>query len=254
MKPLINWAGGKSLEIKFIEKYLPEKYDTYIEPFIGGGSLFFHLGATKNIISDIHKELIYLYKSIKNGHSKDIYNFMKENPNDAETYYKIRDTSPIDELQCAKRFYYLKKTCYRGMMRYNKKGKFNICFGKYKNINFENLLDSNYESLFKNTEILNCSYSEIFEKYNDENNFVFLDPPYDCVFKDYGYCNFTKEDHIKLSEYFKTTKNKCLMIISKTDFIEGLYKDYIVEEYVKNYRIIINKQKFNSIHLVIKNY
>ena len=109
-----------------------------------------------------------------------------------------------------------------------------------------------------NTEILNTNYEIIFEKYNDENNFMFLDPPYDSEFTDYGYCKFGKQEHMKLAELFKNTKNKCLMIIGKTDFIVDLYKDYIVDEYEKKYKFKLYDNriddKINTKHLIIKNY
>ena len=73
LKPLIKWSGGKSDEIKTFEKYFPENYETYIEPFIGGGSVYFYLNPKKAVINDIHKELIDFYMSISNGKNKDIY-------------------------------------------------------------------------------------------------------------------------------------------------------------------------------------
>jgi len=87
---------------------------------------------------------------------------------------------------------------------------------------------------------------------------MFLDPPYDSEFTDYGYCSFGKKEHIKLAQYFKNTKTKCLMIIGKTDFIKELYKDYIVEEYEKKYKFKIHSgrvgDEINVKHLIIKNY
>ena len=120
------------------------------------------------------------------------------------------------------------------------------------------LKNKDYETLLKRTDIIHGSFEEVFNQYDNENNFVFLDPPYDSEFTDYGYCNFGKEEHIKLSECFKKTKNKCLMIIGKTDFIVDLYKDYIVEEYDKNYKFKIHSNRvgkeIDTKHLVIKNY
>ena len=87
---------------------------------------------------------------------------------------------------------------------------------------------------------------------------MFLDPPYDSEFTDYGYCKFEKDMQIKLAKYFKETKIKCLMIIGKTKFIEELYKDYIVEEYEKKYRFKLYDgrvgDEINTKHLIIKNY
>jgi len=257
MKPLIKWSGGKGDEIKMFEKYFPV-YTTYLEAFVGGGSLFFYLNPMKAIINDVHNELIDLYKNIGLGKGRDIFQFMEENPNDEPTYYKIREMEINDTLDSAKQFYYQRKTCFRGMLRYNKKGKFNIPFGRYKTINYNELINKDYETLLARTEILNKSFEYLFENYNDENNFMFLDPPYDSEFIDYGYCKFGKDEHKKLALLFKNTKIKCLMIIGKTNFIEELYKDYIVDEYDKKYRFKLYNNRIgneiNKKHLIIKNY
>ncbi len=257
--PIIKWSGGKSDEIKMFKKHFPEKYDTYLEPFIGGGSVYFYLNPQKAVITDVHTELVDFYNAIKDGHSNDIYNFMEENNNDEDTYYNIRDKMVINNsVDNAKRFYYQRKTCFRGMLRYNRDGKFNIPYGKYKTINYSDLKNKKYEELLKRTEVIKSSYEYVFENYNNENNFMFLDPPYDSEFTDYGYCKFGKEEQKKLAKLFKETKIKCLMIIGKTDFIEELYKGYIVEEYQKNYRFKIYAgrigDEINVKHLVIKNY
>ena len=257
--PLIKWSGGKSDEIKQFAKYLPASYDTYLEPFIGGGSVYFHMAPAKAVISDVHTELIDLYRSIRDGHAQEIHQFMALHPNNEETYYQVRDkmiiNSPLDN---AKRFYYLRKTCFRGMLRYNKQGKFNIPFGRYDKINYSELLNPDYHQLLGATEIFKTRFEYIFENYNNPANFMFLDPPYDSEFTDYGYCQFGKEDQKRLAACFKSTKIKCLMIIGKTDFIVDLYKDYIVDSYKKNYKFKLYAgrvgSEINTEHLVIKNY
>ena len=257
LNPIVKWSGGKKDELNHILPHIPS-YDTYLEPFIGGGALFFHLKPNKAVINDVHKELTDFYLSIKNGHSNDIYNFMKEHPNEEETYYKVRNYDNTECLNNAKRFYYLRKTCFRGMLRYNKSGKFNIPFGRYKTCNFEDLKNIEYENLLKNTEVFNESFEYIFDNYDNPNHFMFLDPPYDSEFTDYGYCCFGKEEQKILANKFKKTSIKCLMIIGKTEFIEKLYKDYIVGEYDKKYRFKLHSgrvgDEINTKHLIIKNY
>jgi hypothetical protein len=143
LKPLIKWSGGKSDEIKMFEKYFPEKYDMYLEPFIGGGSVFFYIQPSKAVISDVHTELVDFYRSIGKGKGADIFDFMEKTPNDEETYYNVRDKMEIhDELDSAKRFYYQRKTCFRGMLRYNKSGKF---IGSISKVIFK-LLNKLYQS------------------------------------------------------------------------------------------------------------
>ena len=260
MKPIIKWSGGKSDEIKIFEKYFPDNYETYIEPFVGGGSVYFNLEPQKAVISDVHPELIDFYKTIANGNSNEIINFMKEHPNTEEEYYKVRSIDITNSIDNASRFYYLRKTCFRGMMRYNKKGGFNVPYGRYKTCSYTDLENNDYHKLLARTEILNCGFEDIFnnEKYNNENSFVFLDPPYDSPFTDYGYCNFTREHHKKLAECFKNTKMKCMIVISETDFIRELYSNYIIEKYPKKYRFKLYDNRINDDinknHLIITNY
>jgi DNA adenine methylase len=249
--PLVIWIGGKRSELKKFIQYIPDDIDTYLEPFVGGGATYFHLNHNKNVISDVHKELIDFYKAIKHDKIEHIHNFMTENNNDKETYFQIRDhmeiNSPLDN---AKRFYYLRKTCFRGMSEYDKNGNFKVSYGYAKTCNFTALQNEKYVDLLKNTTILNTGFEYIFKNYNNEKNFMFLDPPYDCKIKNYGYCEFGKEEHKRLAECFKNTNIRCLMIIGKTDFIEELYDGYIVEQYHKHYDF----NKNNAIHLIIKNF
>jgi len=258
LNPIIKWSGGKKDELKYILPHIPNKYNLYLEPFIGGGAVYFHLNPNKSVISDVHKELIDFYQSIKNGNAEEIYKFMKEHPNEEETYYKVRAYNSKDVLDNAKRFYYLRKTCYCGMLRYNSKGQFNIPYGRYKTYNYEEIKNKDYENILKNTEIFNKSFEYIFENYNNKENFMFLDPPYDSEFTDYGYCSFGKEEQRKLAKCFKETNIKCLMIIGKTPLIEELYSDYIVGEYDKRYRFKLHSgrvgDEINTKHLIIRNY
>lgn len=259
LKPMFKWSGGKGDEIKRFEHHIPESYDTYLEPFIGGGAVYFHLEPEKAVITDVHRELVDFYTAISNGKSDEIYNFLSDHPNEEAVYYDVRNNMPItDYLDNAKRFYYLRKTCYRGMLRYNKSGKFNIPYGRYKTYNYELLKDERYENLLKNTTVECKDFTWMFENYNSSDNFMFLDPPYDSKFTDYGYCSFDREDQKRLADCFKKTDIKCLMIIGKTDFICDLYDGYIVEEYDKRYRFKLHSKRIgdeiNTQHLVIKNY
>lgn len=260
LSPLVKWSGGKVDEIPEILQFMPTSYHTYLEPFIGGGALYFYLNPQKAVINDIHKELVALYKTVATpGGSKIIKTFMDEYKNTELDYYKVRDKFiPQNDADKGKQFYYLRKTCFRGMLRYNSSGKFNIPYGRYKTIQYAELDNNKYEKLLARTTILNGSFLEVFNNYNDENNFMFLDPPYDSVFTDYGYCSFGKEEHQQLAKAFKETKIKCLMVIGKTDYISELYKGYVKHEYQKRYRFKIHSgrvgDEINVKHLVITNY
>jgi len=257
LKPLFKWSGGKGDEIPKIIPFIPE-FDNYVETFVGGGSLYWHLRPERAHINDLHPGAVALYKTVKAGGMSAIYDFCKEHPNEEETYYEVRKNEGTDYLSVAARFYYLRKTCFRGMLRYNKKGKFNIPFGRYKTFNFENLKNPEYERTMRNTTITQNSFEEVFKANNSENDFIFLDPPYCSPFSDYGYCQFGKEHHKKLAECFKNSSAKCLMVIGSTPFIRELYEGYIKTSYPKKYRFKLLKgrvdDKINTDHLVICNY
>ena len=144
------------------------------------------------------------------------------------------------------------------MIRYNSKGFFNVPWGKYKTVNFDDLLNEDYTNLLQRTIIMKGDYKNVFEKFNSEENFVFIDQPYDSTFNDYGNDNFTKQNQIELFEYFKKSKNKCLMVVGGSEFIKDLYKDFIVYEYPKKYSFKIYAgrigDEINVNHLVVTNY
>ena len=264
LRPLVKWSGGKRDEIEEIKRHMPASYSTYAEPFAGGASLLFHLNPsddTRTVISDTHPELINLYRQIGLGRSEEIRRILGTYPLTEEGYYHVRDdVSPSNDTESAARFYYLRKTCYRGMLRYNASGKFNIPWGRYKNVNWDELDNPGYTELLSRTEIIDGDFSEVFERYQGEDTFMFLDPPYDTPFSSYGPAGkFDQEDHKRLFECFESTTARCLMVISETPFIKDLYKDYIADEYEKKYRFRLHSSRIssddiNKKHLVIKNY
>lgn len=284
MKPLLKYRGGKSREIKEFIHFLPKHYDRYVEPFAGGASLFFYLEPSRAIINDVNPRLIDFYTSVrdkydqlkaelsgleceyrsnqceyenakKSAPSTDCY---VENKNEA-LYYRIRDmyNNKIEkEYLDATLYYFINKIAFSGMLRFNSKGEYNVPFGRYKNFNTEPI-SKDCLKLLQRTEILQLDYSEIFKRCT-EDDFVFLDPPYDCIFTDYGNIHqddFSRESHIILANEFKKLSAKTMMIIGKTDFIEELYRPYIKAQYSKQYAVNIrNRFKSKSEHLIITNY
>lgn len=283
MKPIIKYRGGKSKEIPQILPYIPQFTGRYIEPFLGGGALFFYLAPNNAIINDINKNLINFYCDVKNNYSKireellEIEAIYKKNrnafdelkaqlPNDRvndaneKLYYKIRDMYNglcDSEFSFGTIYYFINKTAYSGMIRYNSNGHFNVPYGRYKNFN-TSLLTEEHHNLLEQTEIFNNSYEDIFALAK-EDDFIFLDPPYDCVFSDYGNESmkngFGEDRHRKLAEDFKNLKCKALMVIGKTQLTEELYGDLVVAEYEKSYAVNIrNRFKSESKHILVANY
>jgi len=280
MKPLIKYRGGKSKEIPHLIKHIPQFNGRYIEPFFGGGALYFYLEPTSAIINDINSKLVSFYMGVKNdfdtlkselaqietlytANRKKFDELKKLNPtekahDDNEAlYYQLRDMfNGLTEKKYsdALLYFYINKTAYSGMIRYNAKGEFNVPYGRYPNLN-TSLVTSAHRDLLTNTSIYNVNYRDIFEIMATQDDFMFLDPPYDCTFTDYGNTSFSEQDQFVLSEEFKQLKCKALMVIGKTPLTETLYREYVAEEYGKSYSVNIrNRFKAEAKHLLIKNY
>ena len=255
MKPLYKWPGGKGKEIKFFEQYFPTDYLTYVEPFFGAGAVYFHLQHQKCVINDLNSEAMVFLRLIKEGKGIEIFNRLNEYENNEAFYYNVRSNVGGSDLDIASRFYYLRKTCFRGLARYNRSGEFNVPFGHYVSYDIGDLLNDDYKKRLDETEIFSRDFSFIFNRYNDAGNFIFIDPPYHKTFSNYVSDGFDDTQHKQLADLFKESKSKCLMIIGKTDYIEDLYKDYIVGEYSKKYAITTHVETVDdSLHLIVKNY
>jgi len=283
MKPLVKYRGGKSKEIPHLIKHIPKFTGRYIEPFFGGGALFFHLEPKRAIINDINSKLISFYLGVKNDfetlkselteiektytkNRKKFEELKSKTPNkrvedeNEPLYYKMRDM--FNELiekkySDASLYFFINKTAYSGMIRYNAKGDFNVPYGRYANLN-TSLVTQSHNKLLAKTEIYNLDYSEIF-KMATKDDFMFLDPPYDCIFSDYGNVEhkdgFNERNHIELANQFKKLKCKALMVIGRTPLTEKLYGDMIVDEYGKSYAVNIrNRFKSEASHILIANY
>ena len=283
MKPMIKYRGGKSKEIPQIMWHIPRFTGRYIEPFFGGGALFFHLEPRQAIINDINPKLMAFYRGVRNNFTdlrkeldeleqcytanrKDFDALKALHPDNhvkdknEELYYLLRDmfNGTINSIYSeALLYYYINKTAYSGMIRYNARGEFNVPFGRYKHLNTKSVTLS-HSKLLQQAELFNTDYSDIFNMCAD-NDFVFLDPPYDCVFSDYGNeeykDGFNEDNHRRLANDFANLPCKALMIIGDTPLTEELYHGYIMDEYKKSYAVNIrNRFKSEARHLVVANF
>lgn len=260
-KPLFSYPGGKRSELDIIKEHMPKNFKTFIEPFVGAGALYFDLDFEgKNIISDTFVDLINFYKFMKSkANAKKLYDFMEAHPSTDKNFTSILNNESMDRTI---KWFYIKSYSMRGLMTYNKSGKFTgrRQFRGDKSTehkkNFEYLLNPGYQELLNRTEILNDDFETVMKKYNSPDNFVFLDPPYYSGYQKYHIDDeFDEEEHLRLYEVLKTTKNKCLMLIGAGPYSRLLYKDFIKGEYVKKYVIkITDKTEREERILIIKNY
>ena len=269
--PVLKWVGGKRQLIPELDKLMPKTYNRYIEPFIGGGALLFHLQPKIAIISDINEELINLYNVIKNTPDELIID-LKKHENSKEYFYIIRsldrDKSKYERLtsiEKASRLIFLNKTCYNGLFRVNNSGEFNSPFGSYLNPNIVNEYTIKAVSLYFNENKIDIEcddYSNILKKVR-QDDFVYLDPPYDPISDSSNFTGYTKNKFDKIEQI--RLKNECdelskkqvkfMLSNSSTDFILDLYDSYNVYEINAKRSINSDPSKRGEItEVVITNY
>lgn len=239
-KTFVRWAGGKGKLIPQLKQFLPEEYNDYVEPFLGGGSMFFYLEPTTSLLSDINGELINLYIALRDK-VEDLIEDLKKHKNEEEYYYKCRDADRTPEyrklwsyIEKASRTLYLNKTCFNGLYRVNSKGHFNVPFGNRKNptIVDENRLRECSKAL-ANTTLAVGEYKSILGSFVSEGDFAYLDPPYAPVsstsFTSYAKEDFGEEDQIelkKMCDKLNLKGVKFMLSNSTAPLILDLYKDY----------------------------
>ena len=192
-KPFVKWACGKRQIIEQLKKYIPEEFDTYYEPFVGGGALLFELSPKKVVINDFNKELINVYEvlcdekkfkkmcsalnSYEANHSEEFYYEIRNKDRNKNTFNRLSDYTR------AARTIYLNKACFNGLYRVNSKNEFIVPFGKKTKVNTyegSNLITvSNYLSnVDYEIKILSVDFEESV-KDAKKGDFIYFDPPYD---------------------------------------------------------------------------
>lgn len=272
-KPFVKWAGGKRQIIDKLKKYVPEEFNTYYEPLIGGGALLFELAPKNAVINDYNKELMNVYECIKDEakftkmcnelnryeteHSEEFYFEMRNKDRDKKKFNKIVD------YKRAARTIYLNKACFNGLYRVNSKNEFNVPFNKKDKINTydgQNLGIIHSFLNFNNIKILCCDFEEAVKDAN-KGDFVYFDPPYDSetsTFNSYTEEGFGKEEQVRLSRVYKELAERgCYVMLSNhnTTLINELYKDFNIHVIEAKRNINSNGKKRGKVEeVIITNY
>nr|WP_236608623.1 Dam family site-specific DNA-(adenine-N6)-methyltransferase [Candidatus Methanomassiliicoccus intestinalis] len=179
-KPILKWAGGKTQMLSDLLPKVPASYGRYIEPFFGGGAMFFALQPKNAVIADSNPELINMYREVAD-HVEDVIQYLKQYKNTSEIFYAVRsqEWTALPHTEAAARTIFLNKTCFNGLYRVNKQGQFNVPYGKYKNPKICDVDGLRAASVvLKKSDILCGDYLLVLEHYTQPGDFVFLDPPY----------------------------------------------------------------------------
>lgn len=272
MKPFVKWAGGKRQILSRINEYVQYSIDdntdyTYIEPFLGGGAVFFSLHPKKAIINDLNEDLINAYRIIKSGNYSKLIDKLKEFSDEYhnapdEFYYHIREWDRVDDwmdahddVDRAARMIFLNRTCYNGLYRVNSKGQFNTPMGRYRNplICDETNIKEIHEYLSNpenHIEIMNGSYEDAIKKAKD-GDVIYIDPPYDYEdddgFTKYQMSGFSFEDFQKLKEKCDKAVNKGAFVIISNNATTKVMK--LFEEDPK-YKIFYDPNCFTSLRSI----
>jgi DNA adenine methylase len=263
----LRYPGGKTKQLMFLTNYLPKSDDIngrYIEPFVGGGSVFLSIQPRKAIISDLNYELVELYRGIRNYPHK-VWQIFESLPAGKDAYYQIRDeeyrSKPL--WYRAARTLFLNRTCFKGMWRHNPQGDFNVGYGGESRrwvITHENIVELSGE--FKRADILHSDFEPILGLAQDDD-FIFLDPPYKPGYKQmreahYANGNFSFKDQTRLSKMLgrlsKMTRAKWLMTNSSHPEICGLYNNCKIKKVPMGTSNVIGVQTSDSNEVIISNY
>ncbi len=272
-KPFVKWAGGKRQILDKLIKYVPEDFNTYYEPFVGGGALFFELSPKNAVINDSNEELINVFRCIKDEEklTKMCNELNHHEANHSEEYYyKIRNIdrdkkkfNRLSDYKRAARTIYLNKACFNGLYRVNSKGEFNVPFGKKLKVNTyegQNIGIIHAYLNFNNINILSIDFEEAV-KDAKEGDFIYFDPPYDSdtsTFNSYTEDGFSKDEQIRLSNVFKNLSDRgCFVMLSNhnTVLINELYKDFYIHKITAKRNINSDGKKRGKVEeVIITNY
>lgn len=291
-KPFIKWVGGKSQLIEQLDALLPADFNnweniTYIEPFVGGGAMFFYMlqrypNIQHAIINDINPDLATCYRTVRDNPNqlieslRDIeskYFALQSEEGRKEFFMAVRDRyneKNLDPIENTTKFFFLNRTCFNGLYRVNKKGLFNVPFGKYSNPTIcdpETILKDS--ELLQRVEILNGDFEGTFE-YAQGNTLFYFDPPYRPLsdtssFNDYAKEAFNDAAQIRLKEYcdrvneagfrFILSNSDCKGKNEEDNFFDVLYAAYQIERVWASRSINSNPSKRGKLtEILVRNY
>ena len=259
LKPFVKWAGGKTQIVTDILRMVPNSFNTYFEPFLGGGALLFQLKPVSAVVSDYNSELITAYNCFKDKEAymsmvEEILNHQKNHSE--EYYYQIREMDrlpgflSLPKYERAARMIYLNKACFNGLYRVNSKGYFNVPSGKHATVNaYDETLYTNISKYLsrQSVSILNEDFEKAVSSAK-RGDFVYFDPPYDTFdernnFTTYTENAFGKEEQRRLASVYIDLDNRGVKVMlsnHNTKYIRVLYNHF-------NIKVINARRSINSV-------
>ena len=203
ISPFLKWAGGKRWLVSKYPDIFPSNCERYIEPFLGGGAVFFHFQPCKAVLADLNSELIETYKALKNDW-EGVWRILNkyQNKHSVDFYYDIRSRSFNSKSEKAAQFIYLNRTCWNGLYRVNQNGQFNVPIGTKDSVIMDTDNFSYIAQLLHEAELITSDFEKIIDNAK-EGDFIFIDPPYTVKHNLNGFIKynnkiFSWDDQIRL--------------------------------------------------------
>ncbi|RAR64733.1 DNA adenine methylase [Onishia taeanensis] len=252
--PFLKWAGGKRWLVRDHPEIFPTEFNTYIEPFLGSGSVFFHLQPQQALLSDANQELITTYRALRNR-NRMVENLLKSyhEQHSEEFYYFMRAQTPTRQTEIAARMIYLNRTCWNGLYRVNLSGKFNVPKGTKSNVVLDTDNFRETAKLLRRSVITHSDFEAIVDA-AQENDFVFVDPPYTVRHNYNGFVKYNEklfswEDQVRLKHAIdRATERgaKVLLTNANHESIIELYQDYVQHSTLSRSSVLSGKSEFRG--------
>jgi DNA adenine methylase len=230
LPPPLKWAGGKRWQVPFLRSVWEQHTQRrLVEPFCGGLAVALGLRPKRAILNDANLHLINFYTWVQRGLRIPI-----RMENDEELYYEHRSrfneltrTGRADSRESAALFYFLNRTAYNGLCRFNSRGEFNAPFGQYKAINYTKDFRA-YREMFEAWTFTSVDFARVDLLAGD---FIYADPPYDVEFTSYSQGGFSWEDQVRTAEVLAEHSGPVILVNQATPRIEALYRklEYAIE-------------------------
>lgn len=270
--PFIKWVGGKTQLLPELRKRMPERIGTYVEPFVGGGALFFDIQPTDAILNDVNPCLVNLYVSVR-SHKEDLvksltcyetsYNTITTLDAKQDFYYhnrtefNARDYETDLTVDDAAQFIFLNKTNFNGLYRENAAGKYNAAFGWKDSIRlYDEANLCSCSAALQNASITHGDFEDACNGLS-AGDFVYFDPPYYSTFNGYQKNGFSIDDHLRLHNLFQRLTESgvhCMLSNSNTEFIKNLYAGYNIDVVPVKRNINRNGNARHGEEVIITNY
>lgn len=267
--PFVKWAGGKRQMLELLENRMPETFEHYYEPFVGGGAFVLQLQPEKAFINDINRELIHTYTEIRDHldplivllSSMDQVTCTREFYCEMRGRYNDKLEKKDYDTEMAALFVYLNKHCFNGLYRVNNKGHFNVPWNQKEQVRSMDIENIKNISCFLKSVTITCQDFEVSLQTAKKGDFIYFDSPYAPLnpssFDSYTKEGFTEEQHRRVAKVFREFSDKgcsCMLTNHNTELIRELYQDFLIEEFDVRRAINSDPRKRKGKEVIIRNY